>query len=109
MISRRHYVAGAWALFAGAVVGTVVWPFPDTEAVALPTDDDFGYRGRKVRVTPHGREIHIVVDGTKEVHVDRGGPRGGYLTHALPFTEFASPRALARAVIDAEDGGLLLI
>ncbi|WP_432521586.1 hypothetical protein [Kineococcus sp. SYSU DK006] len=109
MISRRHYLAGTWALFAGAVVGTVVWPFPEVDAVALPTDDEFRYRGRRVRVTPHGREVRIRVNGTKDVHAHRGGPRGGYLTHSLPFTEFDSPQLLAQGVIDAEDAGLLLI
>lgn len=109
MISRRHYIAGGWALFASVAVGSVVRPFSDVEAVAGPLDEHFRYRGRRVDVDRHGREAHVRVDVTRQVHVHRGGPGNGFMTHALPFTEFTSPQLLARAVIDAEDAGLLLV
>ena len=109
MISRRHYIAGGWALFATIAIGSVVRPFSDTAAVAGPVDDHFQYRGRTVDVDRHGRDAHVRIDGTRKVHVHRGGPGDGYMTHALPFTEYRSPQLLARAVIDAEAAGLLLI
>ncbi|WP_337059678.1 hypothetical protein [Kineococcus sp. G2] len=118
MISRRHYIAGTWAVVSAAVIGTtVVQPFSDAEAAGAPLEERFTYRGRDVDITRHGRSAHahaqvqvqVRVNGRKEIHVHRGGPRNGYVTHALPFTEYASPQQLARAVIDAEDAGLLLI
>ncbi|WP_432483332.1 hypothetical protein [Kineococcus esterisolvens] len=115
MISRRHYIAGTWAVFASAAIGTVVQPFSDAEAAGHPLEERFTYRGRQVDVSRHARaghghsQVQVRVNGKKEIHVHRGGPRNGYVTHALPFTEYPSPQQLARAVIDAEDAGLLLI
>ncbi|WP_432562768.1 hypothetical protein [Kineococcus sp. SYSU DK003] len=118
MISRRHYLAGTWAAFAGGTLAAVVRPFPDDSASgADPLVEEFAYRGRTVAVTRHGRDPHVRIDGTKDVHLhahttghaDGAGPHRGYLTHAMPFAVHASPQDLARAVIDAEEAGSLVV
>ncbi|MCI2239722.1 hypothetical protein MO973_41730 [Paenibacillus sp. TRM 82003] len=116
MISRRHYIAGTWAVFSSVAIGTVVQPFSDAEAAGPPPEERFTYRGRRVDIVhqSHGHgvahaQVRVRVNGRKEIHVHRGGPRNRYVTHALPFTEYSSPQQLARAVIDAEDAELLII
>ncbi len=106
MIGRRRYLAGASALLAGAAgaVAVGVEPFP---AAAAPGDEKFKHRGRDVEIVLHGEEVHVIVNRTKRVHVERSGR--AFHTHLRPFEEFAAPRRLAMSVIDAEDAGLLVI
>ncbi len=111
MISRRRFMMGASVAAAGAVGGVIFTgrPFEATPAAASPNDpnDRFKYRGRNVVITAEGAMTHVVVNGTHGIHVQREG--GEFLTHLLPFSSFRTPRDLVRAVIDAEDGNLLII
>ncbi len=108
MISRRRFMMGASVAAAGAVGGVIFTgrPFEATPAAASP-DDRFKYRGRNVAITAEGAMTHVVVNGSHGIHVQREG--GEFLTHLLPFSSFRTPRELVRAVIDAEDGNLLII
>jgi hypothetical protein len=108
MINRRRFMIGASVAAAGAVGGVIFTgrPFEATPAAAAP-DDRFKYRGRNVVITAEGAMTHIVVNGSHGIHVEREG--GEFFTHLLPFSSFRTPRELVRAVIDAEDGNLLII
>jgi hypothetical protein len=108
MISRRRFMIGASVAAAGAVGGVIFTgrPFEAPTAAAAP-DERFKYRGRNVVITPKGATPHIVVNGTHGIHVEREGNL--FFTHLLPFSSFRTARELVMAVIDAEDGNLLII
>jgi hypothetical protein len=109
MITRRGFLIGASAAAAGLAGGVVLTgraPF-EPQPAAAAADEKFKYHGRDVAVTPTGDTVHITVNGSHGIHVEREGNE--FVTHLLPFSSFKTPRQLVQAVIDAEDATLLII
>ena len=109
MIDRRRFLIGAGAAVAGAAAGVVLAaaPFGELPSATAAQEERFTHRGRAVVIISDETMVHITVNGTRVIHVEKAGRE--FLTHLLPFGTFRTPRKLAEAVIDAEDDGLLVI
>jgi hypothetical protein len=110
MIDRRRFLIGTAVAAVGGAAGVVLTtgnPFTGLPPAAADEPERFVYHGRRVVITPMGAMVHATVNEVREVHLERAGNE--YMTHLLPFGTFKQSRKLLESVIDAEDGGLLII